>query len=205
MDKLQQSDKFLFQTNEFSLHKANGLRFTVRTGRVVNFSLIDFQPGQAAGHITSSLFHRSGCKEAPARPPRAGASSYSDANELTCRSRRIFHANLRRLTPLRSCRSRHNRRASISWRASAAAADDQLQVIRRGLDLIDGVRHAGIRADCGAWRLYVVSEARPFRGLSPERRSQNRDPVKPTRQASRFSRRFALCSGTASPSISAVV
>ena len=31
------------------------------------------------------------------------------------------------------------------------------------------------------------------------------DPVKPTRQASRFSRRFALCSGTASASISAVV
>src|SRR6516164_3571975 len=34
-------------------------------------------------------------------------------DKLTCRSRRIFHADLRRLTPLRSCRSRHNRRASI--------------------------------------------------------------------------------------------
>ena len=57
------------------------------------------------------------------------------------------------------------RRPYVSRGLKAEKTDDQLQVIRRGIDLLDGIRHAGLRAGCGAWRLCVLSG--PFRGLSP--------------------------------------
>jgi hypothetical protein len=67
VDKLQQSDKFLFRTNEFSLHKTNGLRFTIWTGGAAKFFFLSiFSPVRPLGIIPAASFHRSGGKEAPA-------------------------------------------------------------------------------------------------------------------------------------------
>jgi len=93
VDNLQQSDKFRFWNNEFYLHKTNWLRFTVWTGEQRTFSLIDFQPGQAARHTASGLIHCSGGKEAPAYLLGAGAS-------LCERTTGTFAAPIAKLMPV---------------------------------------------------------------------------------------------------------